>query len=71
METNTTTNKSTMIINEIKRSIIKALEKDYGLFTEVAGDDRKEWYNNMVIENDTMNITLLDGTSYELTIKSK
>jgi hypothetical protein len=61
------TNKS--IMNDIRHSIVKALEK--GRFTSLDGDNRKEWYDNMVIEDDKMNITLLDGTSYELTIKTK
>ena len=65
------TNKSTLLINELRYSIIKALVNETGRFTEIAGDNRKEWYENMVIEDDKMNITLLDGTSYELTIKSK
>lgn len=57
------------IMNEIRYSIMKALEK--GRFTPLDGDNSKEWYDNMVIENDKMNITLFDGTSYELTIKTK
>ena len=65
------TNKSTSLINELRYSIIKGLIKENGLLSDIAGDNRKEWYENMVIEDDKMNITLFDGTSYELTIKAK